>query len=248
MNGIITHLRRNVIAYLALFAALGGTTAYAATKITSKQVAKSAIKSKHVKDNALTGADINESSLELPATAGAPGAQGPAGPAGPEGAVGPQGPSGPQGPAGKDGKDGAPGQDGEDGEDGARGATGPEGPQGQQGVPGSARAYTRVGVWPSGEIQLDPQRTLGFTGIRRASSGTYCLSTNGINQTNRPFAVAVDYQTTASPISTAEAVYNTSTSPCNSSEFMVLTYRTVMNNGNLATQAANDVGFTIVVP
>ena len=30
MNGFITHLRRNVIAYLALFAALGAGTAYAA--------------------------------------------------------------------------------------------------------------------------------------------------------------------------------------------------------------------------
>jgi hypothetical protein len=252
MNGVITHLRRNLIAYLALFAALGAGTAYAATKITSKQVAKSAIKSKHVKDNTLSGADINEATLDLPSTAGAPGVEGPAGPQGPEGAVGPRGATGPQGPAGQDGEDGmpgAPGDDGVDGDDGARGATGPQGPQGEQGVPGSARAYTRVGVWPDGTIQLDQQRTLGFTGIRRATTGTYCLTVaNGINQTNRPYAVSVDYQTTASPTSTAEAVYNISTSPCNSSEFMVLTYRTVINNGNLSTQAANDVGFAIVVP
>ena len=249
MNGVITHLRRNLIAYLALFVALGAGTAYAATKITSKQVAKSAIKSKHIKDNALTGADINEGTLDLPRAAGAPGIEGAAGPQGPQGAegpVGPRGATGPQGPAGADGQDGEDGAPGAPGKDGTVGATGPQGPQG---VPGSARAYTRVGVWPSGEIQLDHQRTLGFTGIRRATAGTYCLTVaDGINQTNRPYAVSVDYQTTASPISTAEAVYNISTSPCNSSEFMVLTYRTVSNNGNLATQPANDVGFSIVVP
>ena len=249
MNGVITHLRSNLIAYLALFAALGAGTAYAATKVTSKQVAKSAIKSKHVKDNALTGADINEGTLELPSTTGGPGVQGPAGPQGPEGAVGPRGAAGPQGPAGADGEDGAPGAPGAPGKDGKDGAVGATGPQGPEGIPGSARAYTRVGVWPDGTIQLDQQRTLGFTGIRRATTGTYCLTVaNGINQSNRPYAVSVDYQTTASPISTAEAIYNISTSPCNSGEFMVLTYRTVMNNGQLATQSANDVGFSIVVP
>ena len=196
-------------------------------------------------DNALTGADINEGTLELPSTAGAPGAQGPAGPQGPEGAIGPRGATGPQGPAGADGEDGAPGAPGKDGKDGAVGATGPQGPQG---IAGSARAYTRVGVWPD-VVQLDPGRTLGFTGIRRATTGTYCLTAaNGINPNNRPFAVSVDWQTTTGASSTAVAQYNITTSPCNNDEFMVLTKRTVINNGALGTVAANDVGFTIVVP
>jgi hypothetical protein len=67
------HLRRNAIAYAALFIALTGTS-YAATKVTSKDIARDAVKAKHVKDgqlgtaevadNALTGADIDEATLQ----------------------------------------------------------------------------------------------------------------------------------------------------------------------------------------
>jgi len=93
---LIAHLRQNVVAYLALFVALGTGTAYAANQITSKDIARNAVKAKHIKDgqvrgaelganavtadkvadgslagadvadNSLTGADINESSLQLP--------------------------------------------------------------------------------------------------------------------------------------------------------------------------------------
>ncbi|HVD86960.1 MAG TPA: hypothetical protein VNB59_06075 [Solirubrobacterales bacterium] len=43
------HLRANAIAYLALFVALGSTSAWAADKITSKDIAKNAVLSKHIK-------------------------------------------------------------------------------------------------------------------------------------------------------------------------------------------------------
>jgi hypothetical protein len=56
-----------------MFVALGGTSAWAADRITSKDIAKNAVLSKHikngqvksadVKDNGLTGTDINEGSL-----------------------------------------------------------------------------------------------------------------------------------------------------------------------------------------
>ncbi len=92
----ISHLRHNVVAYLALFVALGSGTALAAEKITSKDIAPNAVKSKHLKngqvrgadlganavsgdkvadgslagtdvaDNSLTGADVDESTLNLP--------------------------------------------------------------------------------------------------------------------------------------------------------------------------------------
>lgn len=83
IRAIGRHLRNNVVAYLALFAALTGT-AYAADKIGSNDIRKGAVKSKQiadgqvksrdiqdqrgvrsidVKDGSLRGADIDESSL-----------------------------------------------------------------------------------------------------------------------------------------------------------------------------------------
>ena len=88
--GIGRHIRSNVVAYLALFVALSGT-AYAADKIGSKDIRKGAVKSKQiadgkvksrdiqngrgvrsvdVKDGSLTGADIEESSLDSVPNAG----------------------------------------------------------------------------------------------------------------------------------------------------------------------------------
>jgi len=54
----ISHLRRNVVAYLALFVALGSGTALAAEKITSKDIAPNAVKSKHLKNGQVRGADL----------------------------------------------------------------------------------------------------------------------------------------------------------------------------------------------
>jgi hypothetical protein len=97
---IITHIKRNLVAYLALFCALGGS-AYAAGKITSKQIAPGAIKSKQVKDGSLTESDL-ASGVITRGAAGEPGPQGPAGPkgeAGPTGATGATGVQGERGPS-----------------------------------------------------------------------------------------------------------------------------------------------------
>ncbi|HEX2265397.1 MAG TPA: hypothetical protein VHH14_03855 [Solirubrobacterales bacterium] len=69
----IAHLRHNLVAYLALFVALGTGTAYAAGQITSKDIARNAVKAKHIKDgqvrgaelaaNAVTGAKVADGSL-----------------------------------------------------------------------------------------------------------------------------------------------------------------------------------------
>ena len=108
-------LRHNTaVAYLALFAALGGGTAYAAATVTGS----------NVKDGTITGKDIKNRSLgaeELSASAvssltGQPGAAGPAGPAG------------------------ANGDKGEKGDRGLAGANGAAGPRGEQGAAGPAGA------------------------------------------------------------------------------------------------------------
>lgn len=99
----------NVMASVAVFIALGGTS------VAAVSLGRSSVKGKHIASNAITSPKVKDRSLrardfalgQLPAGAkGATGAAGAAGQAGPSGAAGPQGP---QGPAGRDGQTGAVG-------------------------------------------------------------------------------------------------------------------------------------------
>lgn len=54
----VGHLRSNAVAYLALFVALGGTSAYAASKIGSKQIKANAVQSKHIASSAVQSSEI----------------------------------------------------------------------------------------------------------------------------------------------------------------------------------------------
>src|SRR5919199_1619242 len=80
----------NVIATLALFAALGGSS-YAAIAVTGAQVRDGSLTGRDVHNSSLTGRDIRNQSLL--AQDFKPG-QRPAGSQGPEGDPGPQGPKG----------------------------------------------------------------------------------------------------------------------------------------------------------
>jgi Collagen triple helix repeat (20 copies) len=100
----------NVVASLALFVALGGSS-YAAV-----QLSKGQVKTRHIATNAVTSAKVKNGGLlasdfragQLPA-----GPQGAKGEAGPQGAQGPQGPAGPQGAKGEGGAKGDKGDPGE---------------------------------------------------------------------------------------------------------------------------------------
>ena len=130
---LLHHLRRNAVAYLALFVALGGTSFAAATVITGKDVKNSSLTGADVKNSSLTGGDVKNSSLtgsDIRAEAinsddvanGSLLAQDfGAGqiPAGPQGPKGDPGANGQAGAPGADGQDGAPGADGQDGAPGA---------------------------------------------------------------------------------------------------------------------------------
>jgi hypothetical protein len=127
----------NVIASLALFLALGGGAAWAATKLP-----KSSVGTAQIKANAVTGAKVADGSLlatdfksgQLPA-----GPEGKAGPAGPQGAPGAQGAAGDRGSQGERGAPGAPGErgpQGVQGDRGTRGETGDAGPRGNIGPAG----------------------------------------------------------------------------------------------------------------
>jgi hypothetical protein len=122
-NSFSTHIRQNVIGYVALFIATTGTAAalpgadtvnsgdiinrevkkadLGNGAVTSRSIAVGEIAGPHVADDSLTGEDIDESTLTgIAGPAGPQGDTGPVGPVGPEGPRGPAGPAGPQGPAG----------------------------------------------------------------------------------------------------------------------------------------------------
>ena len=89
---LLSHLKRNLVAYVALFVAIGGssyaavqltpgsvrTRALAARAVTHSKLANNSITSKNVANHSLTSADVARGLLRR----GAPGAKGPAGPAG----------------------------------------------------------------------------------------------------------------------------------------------------------------------
>lgn len=89
----------NVVATVALFAALGGSS-YAAIRVTGRDVQDGSLTGADVRNSSLTGADVRNGSLgkrdfkagQLP--------QGDVGPQGPPGAPGLTGKQGPPGPAG----------------------------------------------------------------------------------------------------------------------------------------------------
>lgn len=89
-----THLSyANVMATVALFVALGGTS-YAATKLARNSVGSAQIRSKAVGPSELKSRAVTSSKLSRSARRSLRGAQGPVGPAG---AVGPPGQTGPTG-------------------------------------------------------------------------------------------------------------------------------------------------------
>ncbi|HEX8101053.1 MAG TPA: hypothetical protein VF533_00435 [Solirubrobacteraceae bacterium] len=96
----------HLIASIALFVSLGGG-AYAAAKIGSKDIKKSAVRSKHIKNHTIGLRDISRKTQI--ALRGQGGNVGPAGPRGPAGLKGATGKRGKRGLTGKTGPQGPPG-------------------------------------------------------------------------------------------------------------------------------------------
>src|SRR5215218_3234289 len=131
------------VAYLALFAALGGS-AYAAVSVTGKNIKNGTVTGKDVKNRSLGAGKLSASALG--SLAGQRGPAGPQGEKGERGSVGPIGPAGPQGEAGPKGP---------------AGPAGPAGPQGPSGISGYQLAVTPVAqavtipVNGSGNVEVD---------------------------------------------------------------------------------------------
>lgn len=113
----------NVMATIAVFIALGGSS-YAAITVTGKNVKDSSLTGKDLKNGSITGIDLAESVgtegpqglVGVPGIQGLPGIPGPAGLQGVPGADGAPGGQGLQGIEGAPGQMGPPGQDGSDAE------------------------------------------------------------------------------------------------------------------------------------
>jgi len=97
------HLRRHLVAYLALFVALSGT-GYAASE---KLLPRNSVGSAQVINGSLQKVDLSRRAVA--ALHGARGARGPQGPTGPAGSQGIQGPKGDTGAAGAAGAAGPAG-------------------------------------------------------------------------------------------------------------------------------------------
>jgi hypothetical protein len=147
------------------------------------------------------------------------------------------------------------------------GATGPQGPQGAQGAAGSAVAFAYVNRndCPAGPppISCPVAKGKNVTGIRRISSGVYCITVTGATPATSVAMAAVEYQGTAGPETPTSAETSNAGSgscPNGPSDFVVRTQRmdtvaveddpaadgseTVTDNGD---DVADNVSFNFVV-
>ena len=100
ISSLVTHVRRNLVGYLALLVALSGTSYAAATKL----LPANSVGTKQVINGSLQKVDLSKKAIT--SLRGQTGAKGDKGDAGPAGATGPQGP---KGDTGAPGAPGAPG-------------------------------------------------------------------------------------------------------------------------------------------
>jgi hypothetical protein len=128
MRSIVRRLSRRhstAVAYLALFAALGGS-AYAAATITGKNIDDGTVTGKDVKNRSLGTKKLSATALSSLA--------GERGPTGPQGQKGDRGEPGAAGPTGATGPKGDTGAKGDTGPTGPQGSAGPAGPSGISGL------------------------------------------------------------------------------------------------------------------
>ncbi len=162
LSRLTGHMRHNLIAYLALFVALGGTS-YAAIRLPAnsvgpRQIKKNAVRSSDVKNSSLLARDFKAGQL-------------PAGPRGAQGIPGPVGAIGPHGP---------------------KGDTGDTGPQGSTGAAGATNVVVRSEQrhYPAGAlIQRFTPLTANCNGGERATGGSAFLSYVG--SSSPPFGHAM---------------------------------------------------------
>lgn len=177
-----------IVAVLALVVAASMTSAYAASKITTKQLANNAVTSAKIKNKTIAMTDLSPRAVSaLKGASGARGQTGATGAAGATGATGERGATGTAGPQGIAGPAGQQGPAGETGPTGPAGAAGSDGVSGYEVVesqPVSAepgRMTDVVAVCPAGKrvisggykavTQLQPPATVGVNAPDASGNG-----------------------------------------------------------------------------
>ena len=194
---IVASIRRNAIAWLALFVALTGTSMAASHYVVTN--------TKQIKPSVLKKLKGNRGTAGAQGATGPQGAQGVTGPLGPQGvpgktekgangATGAKGATGPEGPTGPGaGSTGSTGSTGEKGATGEKGSTGATGEKGEAGS-GGAKAFAHISA--SGEIEkssgfgtaeviVEPKNKKGET-----EEGVYCIK--GLSFTPANVMVTID--------------------------------------------------------
>jgi Collagen triple helix repeat (20 copies) len=157
INRVIKAIRQNIVAWLALFVALSGTSMAASHYIITS--------TKQIKPSVLR---------QLRGAKGARGAPGAMGAAGAKGATGAQGPAGASGAMGSAGAKGEKGTTGMVGKEGPEGLEGKEGPEGKEGTSGTALAYAHVEK--EGKIAAGESKNFQDATVKMPEPGVYCIS------------------------------------------------------------------------
>ncbi len=233
-----------VVAYLALFVALGGTSAYAIDTIGSSDVINESllsediknlqvgtsdlalgavfgtrirdngILSNHIVDNTITSADINDGAI-----------------------------------AGADIADDA--ITGGDIDDDT--ITGDDIQEATLDLELGAHAYGRVDIanCAGTPVLCPPEKDKGISEVRRITTGEYCITVPGVDARDVPAVASADWDSNTNPEgNTTVLIRDPELASCpNPTDFVVITERqpvVMATAGNAAP--ANDVGFQIVIP
>jgi Collagen triple helix repeat (20 copies) len=188
---VIRAIRRNIVAWLALFLALTGTSMAASRYIISStgQIKPTVLKTLRGTRGA-TGAT------------GAQGKEGPPGAAGADPARAEAGPRGESGPPGETGPRGAPGAVG------ARGERGESGPKGEA---GTALAYAYISK--TGEIEQADSKNVEGAHVETPEPGVYCIS--GLDFTPHNVVATMDANEPQLPLVSATVGVGKFAAQCN---------------------------------